>query len=172
VRRLIIDGYNLLHGTARYAPLTERDLDTARERLIADLGSRVAEGADVTVVFDGGGNPESEGLPHDIGGVTVIFSPFGTEADSVIESLAAAAREAGESVEVVTSDGATRWTAAGGSVIVTRASSFARELETDESSWRHESDAERRRATVSDGLSPDVRSRLDRLAGRKGNGDR
>jgi predicted RNA-binding protein with PIN domain len=167
VRRLVIDGYNLLHGTPRYASLTERDIDAARERLIADLGARVAEGEDVTVVFDGGGNPTSEGLPHEIGGVTVIFSPWGAEADAVIESLAAAAREAGERVEVVTSDGATRWAAAGGSVIVTRATSFARELEIDESSWRRESGAPRRRTTVADTVAPRVRARLDRLAGRE-----
>jgi len=87
MRRLIIDGYNLLRGTPRYSGLTERDIDTARERLIADLGARVADGADVTVVFDGGGNPESEGVPSDIGGITVIFSPYGVEADAVIAML-------------------------------------------------------------------------------------
>jgi predicted RNA-binding protein with PIN domain len=166
VRRLIVDGYNLLCGAPRYASLTEHDIDAARERLIADLGSRVAEGQDVTVVFDGGGNPSSDGLPHEIGGVTVIFSPHGTEADSVIESLASTAREAGESVEVVTTDSATRWAAGGGSVTVTRATTFARELEGDESSWRRESGSPRRRATVADALPPDVRARLDRLAGR------
>ncbi|HEY5517522.1 MAG TPA: NYN domain-containing protein [Coriobacteriia bacterium] len=171
MRRLIIDGYNLLRGTPRYSGLTERDIDTARERLIADLGARVADGADVTVVFDGGGNPESEGVPSDIGGITVIFSPYGVEADAVIESLAASAREAGESVEVVTSDGATRRTAAGGSVVVTRATTFARELATDESDWRGESGSPRRRATVSDSLPADVRARLDRLAGRRGVGN-
>ena len=58
---------------------------------------------------------------------------MGPRQDSVIESLAASAREAGESVEVVTSDGATRRTAAGGSVVVTRATTFARELDGDES---------------------------------------
>jgi predicted RNA-binding protein with PIN domain len=167
VRRLIIDGYNLLRGTRRYASVTERDIDAARERLIADLGARAAEGDDVTVVFDGGGNPESEGEPHRVGGVTVIFSPSGTEADAVIESLAAAAREAGEQVEVVTSDGATRWTATGGSVTVKRASSFARELEDDEASWRRGSGAARRRATVADAVPGDLRTRLDRLAGRE-----
>ena len=168
MRRLIIDGHNLLCGAPRYASLAEQDMDAARERLIADLMARVAEGQDVTVVFDGGGNPASEGVAHDIGGVTVMFSPYGTEADSVIESLAAAAREAGESVEVVTSDGATRRTAAGGSVVVTRATTFARDLAGDETSWRSEPGAARRRATISDRLPADIRARLDGLAGRRG----
>jgi predicted RNA-binding protein with PIN domain len=172
VRRLIIDGHNLLRGAPHYASLAEQDMDAARERLIVDLMARVAEGQDVTVVFDGGGNPASEGVAHDIGGVTVMFSPYGTEADSVIESLAAAAREAGESVEVVTSDGATRRAAGGGSVTITRAIAFARELEGDESLWRRESGPHRWRATVADSLPADVRARLDRLAGRKRSGER
>jgi len=168
VRRVIIDGYNLLHGTPRYAAALEDDVDSARERLIADLGARAAGGDDVTVVFDGGGNPESEGEPTHVGGVTVIFSSTGTEADAVIESLASEAREAGEQVEIVTSDGATRWTAAGGSVTVKRVTTFARELEDDESSWRDGSGGPRRRATVADAVPRDLRARLDRLAGRKG----
>ena len=167
MRRVIIDGYNLLHGTARYAAALEDDVDSARERLIADLGARAAGGDDVTVVFDGGGNPGSEGEPTRVGGVTVIFSPAGMEADAVIESLASTAREAGEQVEVVTSDGATRWTATGGSVTVKRVTTFARELEDDESSWRGGSGESRRRATVADAVPRDMRARLDRLAGRK-----
>lgn len=170
--RLIIDGHNLLLGAPRYAALAASDIDGARERLIADLGSRVADGQDVTVVFDGGGNPASDGQPNVIGGVTVIFSPYGLEADAVIESLAALAREAGESVQVVTSDGATRRTAQGGSVTVRRAAEFARELERDESEWRRESGASRRRATLADSLDPEARARLDRLAGRSGPDER
>ena len=167
-RRLIIDGYNLLLGAPRFAEAVERDLDTARDRLIADLGSRAAEGQDVTVVFDGAGNPFSDGGPCSVGGVTVIYSPAGTDADSVIESLAAAAREAGEETEIVTSDAATRWTSLGGTVIVTRASTFATELAEDEGAWRAEGhEAARGRATVSDRLGDEVRDRLDHLAGRR-----
>lgn len=167
MRRLIIDGYNLLHGTPRYAAITGHDIDAARERLISDLGARVAEGQEVTVVFDGGGNPDSDGEPHRVGGITVIFSPHGSEADAVIESLAAQAREAGEDVLIVTSDGATRWTSQGGSVTVLRASTFARELEGDEAGWRSEVGAPRRRSTVADAIAPEIRARLDRIAGRK-----
>lgn len=168
VRSIIIDGHNLLCGTPRYAALADRDIDGARERLISDLGARAVEGASVTIVFDGGGNPSSDGQPHEVGGLTVIFSPYGFEADTVIEALAAAAREAGEPVEVVTSDVATRWTAVGGSVTVTRSSSFARELADDDASWRLEAAAPRRRATVADAVDTNTRERLDRMAGRRG----
>jgi predicted RNA-binding protein with PIN domain len=172
VRSILVDGYNLLCGTPRYAALMDRDIDAARERLIADLGASASEGVSITVVFDGGGNPFSDGEPRDVGGVTVIFSPHGAEADAVIESLAAAARDAGEPVEVITSDGATRWTAGGGSVTVTRATTFARELADDEASWRREDEAPRRRTTVADSIDEGTRKRLDRLAGRRARTDR
>lgn len=166
MRRLIVDGYNLLHGTPRYAALMSRDIDAAREQLIADLGARVADGQAVTVVFDGGANPFSDGASTLIGGVTVIFSAAGTEADTVIESLAAAAREADEELEVVTTDAATRWTSVGGTVTVTRSSTFARDLEEDEQGWREIEDAPRARRTVSERVSEEIRAQLDRLVGR------
>ena len=167
-RRLIIDGHNLLLGAPRFAADVARDLDSARDRLIAELGARAADGQDVTVVFDGARNPFSDGEPRRVGGITVIYSPAGTDADSVIESLASTAREAGEETEVVTSDAATRWTSLGGTVIVTRASTFAEELAADDRAWRAEGhEGARARATVSDRLGGDVRSRLDDLAGRR-----
>lgn len=172
MRSIIVDGYNLLCGTQRYAAIMERDIDAARERLIADLGARVAEGASITVVFDGGANPFSDGAPREVGGVTVIFSPHGAEADAVIEALASSARAAGESVEVVTSDGATRRTASGGSVTVTRSTSFALELADDEDEWRRDQDAPRRRPTVADSVDDGTRQLLDRLAGRRDPGKR
>jgi predicted RNA-binding protein with PIN domain len=167
-RHLIIDGYNLLMSAPRYVVDVAHDLDAARDRLIADLGARAADGQTITVVFDGAGNPFSDGEPRRAGGITVVFSPAGSDADSVIEALAASAREAGEETEIVTSDSATRWASLGGAVIVTRASSFARELDSDEDSWREQGAwAAPPRATVSDRIDDAVRTRLDRLAGRR-----
>ena len=141
MRRLVVDGYNVLRGTRRYVDMAERDFDAARDRLVADLGARAAEGQPVTVVFDGGANPFSDGEPHLVGGVNVIFSASGTDADTLIEALASAARDAGDETEIVTSDGATRWTSMGGPVTVTRASAFALELEADENAWRERHEA-------------------------------
>jgi predicted RNA-binding protein with PIN domain len=167
-RHLIIDGYNLLRSSPRFSAEVEHDLESACTSLIADLGARAADGQRVTVVFDGAGNPFSDGQPRNIGEVTVIYSPSGTDADSVIESLASSARETGEETEIVTSDVATRWTSLGGAVIVTRSTSFARELEADDADRRAHRDAEaRKRGTVSDRLDPEVRTRLDVLSGRR-----
>jgi predicted RNA-binding protein with PIN domain len=166
-RHLIVDGYNLLKGAPRYAADVRRDIDAARERLIADLGARAADGEQVTVVFDGGANPHSDGVPSSVGGITVIFSPADSDADSVIEALAAEARAAGEPTQIVTSDAATRWTSIGGAVTVTRAFAFALELESDERAWRERrGDAPARRSTVSERVSEDVLARLHRMAGR------
>jgi predicted RNA-binding protein with PIN domain len=171
-RNLIVDGYNLLMGSPRYATDASRDLDAARERLIADLGARAAEGERVTLVFDGASNPGSDGGPRQIGGLTVIFSPSGTDADSVIESLASEAREAREPTTIVTSDAATRWAAMGGSVTVTRATAFSKELDDDERGWREaQAGVGRSRHTVSDRLEGDVRTRLDTMAGRRKAGE-
>lgn len=167
-RTLIVDGYNVLMGAPRYAADAARDLDAARERLIADLGARAAEGDRVIIVFDGGSNPASDGEARPVGGVSVIFSPAGTDADSVIESLAADARESGEPTVIVTSDVATRWTSMGGSVTVTGSAAFSRELDDDERGWREQqSESGRRRSTLSDRLDRDVRTHLDRMAGRR-----
>jgi predicted RNA-binding protein with PIN domain len=163
VRRVIVDGYNVLRGTSRYADLARRDLDAARERLISDLGARAAEGEPVTVVFDGGSNPASDGEPRTAGGITVVFSPHGADADAVIEALAAQAREAGEEALVVTTDSATRWTALGGTVTVQRSDAFADELAGDEKSWReHARDGGG--VTVSDRIDPATRARLSRMS--------
>ena len=168
---IIVDGYNLLLGAPRYRADAARDIDAARERLIADLGARAAEGERVTVVFDGASNPASDGEPRQVGGLTVIFSPAGTDADSVIEALAAEARAAGVATQIVTSDAATRWTATGGSVTVTRALVFSKELEDDERSWREQRATGRPGSTLSDRLDGEVRSRLDRMAGRREPGE-
>ena len=167
-RHLIIDGYNLLHGSGRYRAAAKRDLESATAALIADLGARAIEGQRVTVVFDGAGNPFSDGTPRTVGGVTVIYSPSGNDADSVIEALAAGAREAGEETEIVTSDVATRWTSLGGAVTVTRSSAFAAELADDDTEWReHRDDEARRRHTLADRLDSATEARLGELAGRR-----
>jgi predicted RNA-binding protein with PIN domain len=145
----------------------ERDIDAARERLIADLGVRAAAGQDVTVVFDGGGNPASEGEPLSVGGGTVVFSPAGSDADAVIEALAARARAEGVETEIVTSDNDTRWTSMGGPVTVTRSITFAGDLASDDESWRERHEAPRGRGVIADRLDGATRAKLDRMAGRR-----
>jgi predicted RNA-binding protein with PIN domain len=167
VGTLIVDGHNVLRSAPRYAEVVERDIDAARERLIADLGARAADGTDVVLVFDGAGNPDSDGTPAMVGGVTVIFSPSGVEADAVIENLAREARLAGVDTEVVTSDSETRWASLGGSVTVRRASAFALEIAGDESDWRAGAAGAGPHAPLEDRLDAETRARLERLSRRR-----
>ena len=94
VRTLIVDGYNVIRQTPPYKTIAEDDLDASRLALISDVSAFAHGEFGATVVFDGHNNPGSDGQPHSVAGVTVIFSRYGHNADSVIESLSRAAREA------------------------------------------------------------------------------
>lgn len=164
---VIIDGYNLLHAHPVYSAQLAGDLDSARARLVSDLAGYAEGGPRTIVVFDGAGNPASDGTPHHIGSLTVIFSPAGVSADSTIEALAARFRERGEEVLVVTSDVATRETVRSGNVSVRSSASFASDL-ASEGMQRNESARTRRTVPVASRIDPGVSATLARWArGRK-----
>lgn len=161
--RLIIDGYNVMYAHPEYGALARTDIDAARARLVSDLTALTSTDDRVTVVFDGGGNPHSDGAPHHIGGLTVLFSPAGQTADTVIEALAQRAREREEEVIVVTSDGATRDAVRAGSVSIRSADSFIGDID---GARRAASEASRptRRSTLSERIDPSVGAVLARWA--------
>lgn len=162
-RHVVIDGYNLLHAHPRYALGQYDDMDSARARLVADVAGFAEGGPRTILVFDGGGNPSSDGTPHHIGALTVIFSPAGTTADDVIESLARRFRERGEDVLVVTSDTATRETVRSGSVSVLSSRQFAADL-LDEAQATRVTVHAGRRIALSRRIAPDVAERLAQWA--------
>ncbi len=164
VERLIIDGYNLIFSDTRYASLAKDDLDGARARLVEDVGSYCRGEARVTVVFDGGGNPASDGAPHHIAGVTVLFSRAGETADAVIEALAQRARERGERALVVTSDAETQWVVMGGGVTRVSSAEFIGRLRSGVRDWESDVPAAKRKGIVQDRIAPDVREALSRWA--------
>lgn len=164
---VVIDGYNLLHAHPAYAVGERDDLDSARARLVADVAGFAEGGPHTILVFDGGGNPHSDGAPHHIGALTVIFSPAGTSADTAIESLAQRFRERGEALLVVTSDGATRETVRGGTVSVLSSQQFAADLLAETKASR-EAARSGRRVPVARRIAPDVAEALAKWA--KGSG--
>lgn len=105
---LLVDGYNVIAVDPGYRVLFDEDQDTARARLVEDVAGFAEGRYDAVVVFDAHGNPASDGEPHDIAGVTVIFSPAGTDADSVIEGLAHHGSGEGRSIVLATSDSETQ----------------------------------------------------------------
>lgn len=99
---LIIDGYNLLGAGSRSRTDRLPWSEAAREELLRRLsGYRLRRGHAITVVFDGwrvGGHVEHH---EHRGGVEVIYSRRGEQADQVIRRLAA---EYGKDGAVVSSD--------------------------------------------------------------------
>lgn len=157
----IIDGYNVLHAHPVLGPALRDDLDAARARLVAELAGFAQGGPQTIVVFDGAGNPASDGAPHHLGPLTVIFSKAGVSADAVIEGLGRRFRDRGERAVVVTSDVATRDTVFSGSVSVLSAATFIDEL-AGEAERRIESAAAPRRVPVSERIDANVGAALAR----------
>ena len=123
---LIIDGYNLLGAGGRGRTGDEPWSEAAREALLHRLGAyRRRRGHAVTVVFDGwragGGSEQREHR----GGVEVIYSRRGEQADQVIGRLA---REYGKECAVVSSDGEVGRSARAAGALVILAKEFLLKL--------------------------------------------
>ena len=106
---LVVDGYNVVHGTPRYAsgsidehagagaladvahlsrdPYGHDPFDRAREALVADVAAYAQGSYEPVVVFDAAGNLSSERPNWSTAGVRVVFSRTGESADTVIERL-------------------------------------------------------------------------------------
>jgi predicted RNA-binding protein with PIN domain len=164
VRLLLVDGYNVIRQTPPYRELADGDLETARAALVSDVAAYSDRSYETTVVFDGHLNPASNGVPHQVAGVTVVFSKYGTDADSVIESLARSARDRGDDIVVVTSDAQTQWAVLGGSVVRMSSPEFAGELRAQESEWREHAPAGSLRGRLEDRVDAQTRERLSRWA--------
>lgn len=164
MRVLIIDGYNVLRRAVAYRELAEEDLDAARAALVSDIAAYSVGEARTTVVFDGAGNPASTGEAHEIAGITVVFSPHGVDADTVIERIARQARERGDRVSVVTSDAHVQWTVMGGHVARVPADEFAADLREGSVEWRDHAPAGSRAGRLEDRINGSVRDVLSRWA--------
>lgn len=161
--QLIVDGYNLLHAPGRYAAALERDIATARDHLIDDLASLAGEGFEITVVFDGAANPLADGEATRVGGISVVYSPSGIDADTIVEGMAMQATRAGREVMVVTSDTETANAVAGRGVRIVSAAGFLDELDQADAERRDSAPTGRNRTTVEDRLAGEVRAILLRM---------
>ena len=164
MRTLIVDGYNVIRRTPPYTHIAEHDLDSARLALVSDVAAFAHSEFKASIVFDGHNNPQSDGISHNIAGVTIIFSRFGIDADSVIEGLSRAAREAGEDVLVVTSDAQMQWTVLGGGVVRMSADEFAGEIKAEDAEWRQHAPAGSAKVRLEDRIDEAIRDRLARWA--------
>lgn len=96
---LVIDGYNLI---MRKSGNGFADLEEQREILITQLQTyKKVRRVKVTVVFDASGRPGLSRDAENIGGIRVMYSPSGVEADALIKKIA---KEKREGATIVTSD--------------------------------------------------------------------
>lgn len=128
IRALVVDGYNVMHAAERYRELADRDVDAARAAIVSDVAAYAQDSYDAVVVFDGATNPRSDGATHEVAGITVRFSPYGCDADTVIELEVARRRADGQEVVVVTSDAQTQWVALGLSALRVSSAQFVSDL--------------------------------------------
>lgn len=161
---LIVDGYNVIRQTQPYLDIAERDdWEQARDALVADVAAYVSGDTHATVVFDGTSNPTSSGVPVRLHGVSVIFSPFGLTADSVIERMARESREHAEVVEVVTSDAQTQWAVLGQRVVRRSSREFGERLADEDAERSEVLASQSSRVPVIDRISPEAREMLEKL---------
>ena len=98
---LVIDGYNLT-GVMTMPDYTATDLEGTREELIKRLQAyKRIKGHKITVVFDGKRSGNFSRGKMDQGGIQVIFSKEGEEADQILREMAKKERH---SMILVTSD--------------------------------------------------------------------
>ncbi|MFR7746627.1 MAG: NYN domain-containing protein [Eggerthellaceae bacterium] len=167
---LIVDGYNVLRSGQRYVHMRRQDdytvekYNNVREALISDVAAFAGSEYRAIIVFDGADNPESAGKTQRVGGIKIMFSPFGSSADKVIEKLAHDAREQHVEVMVVTSDASIQDAVFGGGVDRMSANGFSLEMDDLSEDARIDSTTQvSQKNTVADRLNPDVLAKLQAL---------
>ena len=93
---VIVDGYNVIHAVPRFARSLERNLEAAREALLAacrEYRARRGDIARVCVVFDGDETVSCDSA-IERGGVLAVFTPRQEEADErILELIRAGGRQ-------------------------------------------------------------------------------
>lgn len=101
MRKILVDGYNLIFQFPELRKMLERDLEQARDGLLIRLGSYAnSRRIQIVVVFDGDGRVTEESYAHRE--FRVIFSKPPEKADQVIKELIEKSRS--EDIIVVSSD--------------------------------------------------------------------
>ncbi len=166
---LVVDGYNVIHATPRYAslvfdhaddPYSSDVHDMARTALIADVAAFAQGRYEAVIVFDGAGNVSDArpNLPQ--AGVRIEFSPTGVSADTVMQRLCTEARAAGRACSVVTSDGTIQATVMGKGVTRISARMLVDEIRQIDADVAEAEEAPQVKMTLGSRLSPEARAKL------------
>jgi len=171
---LLVDGYNVIRAGGHYEHFLELSPDhsqdtfnAAREALLLDVVSFAGREFATTVVFDGAGNPGSNGEKQIFGTIEYLFSPYGITADTIIERLANKAARDGLEVLVISSDATIQTTVFGRKVTRMSAAGFYNEIESLRSSLdelaRQGSNTPAQKNTLAERIDPEVSEKLRRL---------
>lgn len=162
---LIVDGYNVIGASERYAERINPELDDphelSRHALVSDVATFAQGRYKAVVVFDGARNlsPERPNIPE--AGVEVLFSHTGHSADELIEKLAREARDEGRETLVVSSDNTIRSTIGGVPVTSISSALITREFDmADVEIDREANERATHHTTLGDRLSADEREKL------------
>ena len=167
---LVVDGYNIIHATAKYerliydsgkSPYATDRYDSARMALIADVAAFAQGSYEAVIVFDGAGNvnPDRPNLPQ--AGIRIEYSPTGVSADTVIQRLCTEARGSGRACSVVTSDGTIQATVMGKGVTRISARMLVEEMDQiDREIERVQEEAPNMKLTLGSRLSPEAAAKL------------
>lgn len=186
---LVVDGYNVVHGTPCYAALIDehagagaladvahlsRDpyghdpFDRAREALVADVAAYAQGSYEPVVVFDAAGNLSSERPNWSTAGVRVVFSRTGESADTVIERLVTEARHAERDVLLVTSDNTIRYTVGGIPVTTVSSALLAQNMSiVNQGVEEARERGSHTHLSLEGRLDEETRAKLDKLRGRR-----
>jgi len=165
MRLIIIDGYNVIHGLARYRSMMGRGMEAARYALIADVAAWRDSDDRAYIVFDGA---HESGQPHAdsrSSGVAVIYTGEERDADSVIEAIVARHVDSVDQVVVVSSDRQVRFTTTGSKVLNLSVSGFEQEIATEAESWS-EHKGSKLRVRIEDRVDLKVKRMMNKMSGR------
>ena len=101
---LIVDGFNLIHQVSEWKSWLRKEPERARD-LLVDWVRPVhdVDGVQTTIVFDGKGRDPTINHPFKDTSFSLVFSPEGVTADTVIERMVGKADDS-NSIVVATDD--------------------------------------------------------------------
>lgn len=175
-QRIIVDGYNVIHASEELSKLADKNLEAARERLVAILTDYCArQDCDLELVFDAARTSSGVSTEQRPGGLTVTFTASGQTADSYIESLAYSVADtqglrSTVSAVVVTGDYNEQKIAGGAGLLLKSSREFladVREAERETRETARRKGPPRWKVSVGKRIPDDVRKQLESLKDKK-----
>ncbi|MFH1149264.1 MAG: NYN domain-containing protein [Actinomycetota bacterium] len=164
-KRLIVDGYNLIHADPGLKAVMEKDAEAARARLVEILIEHCArQDVEIELVFDAAGRDGPAATERPSESLSVTYTAKGESADAYIERLSCGTRQPG-SAAVVTGDYDQQKVAGGAGMLRISSREFAIEMRTsrEEAAREAKPASSSWKVSVRDRIPRDVLESLDEL---------